>query len=75
MDGKAEVLEFKVRDDFEFSNICLSELELKDNILVAGIVRGRKPIIPTGSDVILPGDKVIVLAAGKQLGDLSDIMR
>lgn len=74
MDGKAEVLEFKVREDFEYSNISLSELKLKDNILVAGIVRGRKPIIPTGTDVILPGDKVIVLAAGKQLGDLSDIM-
>ena len=74
MDGKAVVLEFKVREDFEFCNISLSELNIKNNILVAGIVRKRKPIIPTGSDVILPGDKVIVLAAGKQLGDLSDII-
>jgi len=74
MDGKAEVLEFKVAADFEYCNITFRELKTKQNILVAGIVRGRKPIIPSGNDVILPGDRVVVLAAGHTLGDLSDII-
>ncbi len=75
MDGKAEVLEFKVSEDFEYTNISLREMTLKNNILIAGIIRGRKPIIPTGNDVILSGDRVIVLAAGHKLDDLSHIIR
>lgn len=72
-DGKAEVLEFGVRPDFKFCDIPLREITLKPNILIAGIIRGRKPIIPSGNDVILPGDKVIVMTAGHVLLDLSDI--
>ncbi len=74
VDGKAEVLEFNVLSDFEFVNIPLKDMKLKKNVLIAGIIRRRKPIIPSGSDVIMAGDKVIVVASGKQLGDLSDIM-
>lgn len=73
-DGKAEVLEFNVLPDFEYIDIPLKDMKLKKNILIAGIIRRRKPIIPSGSDVIMSGDKVIVVASGRQLGDLSDIM-
>ncbi len=74
MDDKAEVLEFNVGEDFEYVNTPLKSMALKDNILVAGIVRGKNAIVPSGDDVILSGDKVIVLAAGMRLGDLADIM-
>lgn len=74
MDGKAEALEFKVKADFPFSNVTLMELKLKKNTLIAGILRGRRVIIPKGSDVILPGDSVIVLTAGHKMTDLADIM-
>ena len=73
-DGKAEVIEFKVSPDFRFCDVPLRELHLKNNILVAGIVRGKRPIIPSGNDCITAGDKVIVLTAGHVLCDLSDIM-
>ena len=73
-DGKAEVLEFKVLESFEYVNIPLRELKLKKNILIAGIVRGRKPIIPAGDDVILAGDRVIVMAQGLKLDNLLDIV-
>ncbi len=73
-DGKAEVLEFYVHADFKFADIPLREMKLKQNILIAGIIRGRKPIIPSGNDYILPGDRVIVLTAGHVLCDLSDIV-
>ncbi len=74
MNGKAEVLEFNVLADFKHVEIPLKDMKLKKNILIAGIIRKRKPMIPLGSDVILPGDKVIVVASGMILGDLSDIM-
>ncbi len=74
MDGKAEALEFKVRSDFAFMEIPLRELHLKKNVLIAGIVRGGKPIIPSGDDAILPEDRVVVIASGVTLGDLADIL-
>ena len=48
---------------------------MKMNILIAGIIRKRKAIIPSGDDVIMAGDKVIVIAAKTVLNDLSDMMR
>ncbi|MBQ3593543.1 MAG: NAD-binding protein, partial [Clostridia bacterium] len=75
MDGKVEALEFNIGNDCPIINIPLRDMELKDNILIAGILRGRKPIIPSGNDMLLPDDKVVVLAAGLRINDLTDIMR
>lgn len=74
MDGRAEALEFKVQADFEALQIPLKVLALKKDILIAGIVRGRKNIIPSGEDVIMAGDRVIILAAGRAVSTLSDIL-
>ncbi len=74
MDEQAEVLEFNVRADFKPVNIPLKELKLKDNILLGGIIRNRKSILPTGDDVIMTGDRVIVITADRRLNDLSDIL-
>ncbi len=74
-DGKAEALEFKVAEDSPVINITLKELELKTNTLIAGIIRGRKTIIPSGDDTIIPGDRVIVIAKNQKLQDLSDILK
>ena len=76
MDDKAEVLEFNVRSDFKQVNIPLRDLTLKKNILIAGIIRDRKPIIPSGDDFIMKNDKVIVVVGSEQrLNDLSDIVK
>lgn len=75
MDGKVEALEFNVQPDFKYINIPLKDMKLKPNILISGILRRRKAIIPTGDDSFCPGDKVIVISAGRPLNDLSDIMQ
>lgn len=75
MDGQAEVVEFIVSDDFPHASRLLRDMRLRQNVLIAGIIRGRTSIIPSGDDMILPGDRVIVLASGhSNLGDLSDIV-
>lgn len=74
MDGEVEALEFKVSSDFKYTNIPLKDLSFKKNILVAGIIRNRKPFIPSGNDVILTDDRVIIISAGRKLYDLSDII-
>ena len=75
MDDGAEALEFNVKDDPRLVNIPLKTLQLKKQMLVAGIQRGREALIPTGDDVILPGDKVVVITAAGRLNDLSDILK
>ena len=70
----AEVIEFTVLQDFEYTNIPLKDLKLVPGILLAGIVREREAIIPSGNDVIKSGDKVIVVSAGNPLYDLGSIV-
>ncbi|MBQ7836690.1 MAG: Trk system potassium transporter TrkA [Clostridia bacterium] len=74
MDGQAEALEFKVQSDFKYVKIPLKDMSLKNNVLVAGILRGKKVIIPSGNDVIEAGDRVVVMTSGYILHDLSDII-
>lgn len=74
MDDKAEALEFIVSQDSDIVGVPLKELKTKKNTLVAGITRGRKTVIPSGNDMILKGDHVIVLAAGQRVNDLTDIL-
>lgn len=75
MNGAAEALEFEAQADHKYAGIPLKDLRLKPNTLVAGVVRGRKAMIPTGNDAILPGDKVVILSTGKKLTDLADIVK
>ncbi|MBR4185631.1 MAG: Trk system potassium transporter TrkA [Clostridia bacterium] len=77
-DGRAEALEFFVKDPIEGVTevpiIVLGKM-LKPNILIAGIIRSRKTIVPGPTDMIHPGDRVIVLAGGgHRLSDLGDIL-
>ncbi|MBQ1203433.1 MAG: Trk system potassium transporter TrkA [Loktanella sp.] len=75
MDDGAEALEFNVRKDARVIGIPLRDVKLKPHVLIAGIIRGRESIIPAGDDVILPDDRVVVIAAGQRLQDLNDIMK
>ncbi len=74
MDGKAEALEFRVQPDSGITGIQLKDLTIKKNILIAGIIRGKKIIIPGGDDMILGDDKVIVVSRDHKLNDIEDIL-
>ena len=73
-DGKAEALEFKVTTESKATNIPLKDLKTKPNTLIAGIIRGRRAITPTGDDCILPNDRVIIITSGNRLSDITDIL-
>ena len=74
LDGKAEALEFKVASGSRVIGIPFRQIKLKPNILIAGITRDTQIIIPSGNDMILEGDRVIVIAAEQRLNDLDDIL-
>ena len=73
VDGRAEALEFHIRETFNRANIPLQDLRLKKNILVACINRDGRTIIPRGKDVLQIGDTVIVVTTIRGLDDISDI--
>ena len=74
-DGKAEALEFNVRADSKVIGVPLKELQIKKGVLIAGIIRNRKTVIPVGDDMILAGDSVVIVAADQGLRDLDGILR
>ncbi len=74
VDGKVEVLEFRVEDNSRCIGIPLKDLKLRENVLISAVIRGRNSIIPNGSTEIYPGDHAIVVAASGHLQRLDDIL-
>lgn len=60
-DGKVRLLEVKLRIDSPFANIPLKDLKLPPDILVIGILRQEKMIIPKGHDILMPNDHVFFI--------------
>jgi len=71
--GKAEALEFEATADTRNLGVPLKDVDLKQKILLAAIVRRGRIIIPRGNDCILKGDAVIVVSADIRLTELNDI--
>lgn len=75
VNDKVEALEFIVSDNSLLIGKTLKELQLKDNLLVASIIRRGKLIFPRGSDTIEANDSVVVVTTNQFLRDLRDILR
>ena len=72
--GKVEASEYTVGEGSPVTDIPLMKMEKKPDILIAAIIRGGQVIIPRGSDVILPGDSVVVVSRAKAIDDIGDIL-
>lgn len=73
--GRVEAYEFSISADSPLVNKQLCELRLKDNILIAAIMRGRSVITPRGYDSIEAGDSVIVVSEVLGITSISDILK
>ena len=74
-DDRVEAAEFFVGPGAPVNGIPLSELSLKDNLLIACINRGGKILIPGGSDCIQAEDTVIVVTTHTGFHDIRDILK
>ena len=74
LDSQAEALEFIIRDNSPVVGIPLSELNLKNNLLVCCLTREGTVRIPRGQDSIQIGDNVIIVTTHKGLRDIRDIL-
>jgi len=72
--GKAEAMEFTVREDFNGIHVPLMDLKLKPNMLLACIHRQGNLIIPGGQDYLEKNDTVIIVTTTKGLNCLNDCL-
>lgn len=73
-DNRVEAIEFHVTEESAVTNKTLLELQLKDNLLVSFISRKGRIFIPTGQDMILVGDEVMIVTTHTGFRDLTDIL-
>ncbi len=77
-DGMADVMEFGVGSEFPSLNIPFkdSAFNLKKGILVSGIIRDDKLIIPGGSSSLQAGDRVLItVPVAMGINTLADAFR
>ena len=74
MNGRVEALEFLLEKESSIIGVKLVDLKLKPNVLIAGIVRDGKLIIPGGQDVFQVGDTVIVVTTHLGFREIFDIL-
>ena len=69
-----EALEFKIKNNPKLTGIPLQELNLRPNLLIGSINRNNQLIIPSGQDMLLPGDSIVVVTTILGLTDAQDIL-
>ena len=75
LDGRAEALEFSIKEDSAVTNVPLMDLNLKDNLLICCINRNGQILTPRGQNMITVGDTVILVTTNRGLGDIRDILK
>ncbi len=71
--GQVEALEFKITADFSELKIPLRNLRLKNDTLIACIIRNHKVIFPGGNDCIERDDRVVVVTKANHISSINEI--
>lgn len=73
-DGQVEALEFLVDEHTRHCNTPLKDINLKSNVLIAGITHGSGTEIPNGGSTFQVGDTVVVVTGNRgSVRKLNDI--
>lgn len=75
MDGRLEVLEFRVRGASACTGKTLSALPIRRDVLLAAVIREGKCFIPRGSDELRIGDGVLAVTTAPGMTRLEDILK
>lgn len=73
VNDQVEALEFSARKPGPVYDRPLKELRIKDNCLIACIIREGAVLIPDGNSRIQLGDNVVVVTTHKNFDDLADV--
>jgi len=72
--GKAEALTFRINENALITGIPLAELKMKKGVLICIISRKGKNIIPSGSDTLEVGDRVIIIHTKVDIKSIDDVL-
>ncbi|MBN1195779.1 MAG: NAD-binding protein [Candidatus Aminicenantes bacterium] len=67
-DGRVIVTEILVAENSPITGRLLKDADLPGNALIAVIVRDNKPIIPSGTDHVLAGDRIVLITLPENHG-------
>ena len=73
VNDQVEALEFSAKRSEYYYDKPLKDLKIKNDCLVACIIRHNKIIIPDGDSEIKLGDNVVVVTTHKNFDDLNDV--
>lgn len=71
---RVEALGFKIKGKSAVTNVKLKDLNLKNNVIIAGIFRDGNIIRPNGYDEFNVGDSVVVITMDNIFNDITDIV-
>ena len=72
--GQAELLEIYVDETMGMIGAPIKDLKIPEYAIVAAINRGTKTIIPSGTDVIQPGDHLIIVCLLSHIGYIEKLL-
>lgn len=73
VDGKVEALEFFITVPEKWIGVPLKKLKIRNDTIIAGIIRVNKTIIPNGNETIKLNDSVLVVTTSTHIQDINDI--
>ena len=73
--GKVEALEFYIKEDSGMTGATLEALPIREGVLVAGIIRDGKVMIPNGKSTLQRNDSVIIITRITGMQNLEDILK
>ncbi|MBQ8955674.1 MAG: Trk system potassium transporter TrkA [Lachnospiraceae bacterium] len=72
--SKAKVMEYFVQKSCAVTEKPISQLKLKEGLLICSITRNERLIVPGGRDEIRVGDNVLILTMGEIYNDIEEII-
>lgn len=75
VNDQVEALEFVVNSKTRHLNQSLMDIQIKDHILIAGILRNNEMIVPKGHDTLQLDDRIIIVTQRCLIQKLNDIFK
>ena len=66
--------EFFIKKDFKDKNKKIKDMNIKENILIVAIQRGKNIIMPSGEETINLNDTIVLIDGNDSLKNINDIL-
>lgn len=73
-DDVFEMQEFFIKKDFKGKNKKIKDMNIKENILIVAIQRGKNIIMPSGEETINLNDTIVLIDGNDSLKNINDIL-